>query len=210
MTRPTAPLSPTRLPRLRRWISRRGILTAQVFLAGLTLCILYRQTSVMDTQARISATALAPNVVADAKWPGRTDYISLVFRNIGRSSALQLEISAHAIWEQPPQPNFDPSKSCVGKLQPTPAIGELAEGATAQFTFTSSAPSAGEALYLCGTYEYGSWLPYASREKRTFCFVARDNGTVEPCGTTHIVAIRATIATKRAEVSTHAVTTKQP
>ena len=107
MSRATAPMSPTTLQLLRRWISRRDIVIGQLIVAGVTAYILFCQTRVMDTQAGIAATQAgitaivqAPNVVVNADWPASGSYISLMFRNIGHSNAYQLIISPYADWER--------------------------------------------------------------------------------------------------------------
>lgn len=205
MSRPTGPICPTApRPRRRGILSRgRNILIAQVLVAAMTgamtVYILYRQTTLMEMQAGIAAIVQAPNVVVDADWPTSGSYTSLMFRNIGHSNAYQLVISPYADWEQSPKAEFDPFKLGRGKLQTT-RIDELAEGQPARCTYTISTPNAGEVLYLYGTYEYESRLPNLPKDKRRFCYVARDNRTIEPCRTSHVVAIHVSIISKGAEV----------
>jgi hypothetical protein len=208
MSRPTGPICSTASQPRRRGILSRGrnILIGQLIAAGVTAIatgvtaiILYRQTSLMGTQARISAIVQAPNVIVDSDGPTSASYISLTFRNIGHSNAYQLLISPYADWEPAANANFDPFRFWRGKLQTT-RIPELAEGRPAQCTYTITTPRSGEVVYLYGKYEYESPFPNLPKDNRQFCYIGRENGRIEPCGTSHVVAIHVPIITKRADV----------
>jgi hypothetical protein len=52
-----------------------------------------------------------------------------------------------------------------------------------------------------GTYGYETRLPDLPKENIRFCYIARDNGTIEPCKTFHVLSLHASMALKGLGVS---------
>jgi hypothetical protein len=139
-------------------------------------------------QAYIAAISFAPRVTIYAKWPKPDQNISLIVTNTGHSSAYNVAIAAD-IGHQAPGPNFE---SAGHKMLPLETVDELPQGGTAGY-YVVNPPSEGENLYVYGTYSYESRIPETPKKTSLkFCYVARDNGALEPCLTFHVLLLHAT------------------